>query len=102
MKTSLRKQKNSFPKKKISAAVRNILPHGKPFKLKLAGSNIGDMKIVRVITPAWSSLRPAARIGKVLQAVKPELTPAEQKKILRFSVLTPEEYAQLILPRTSK
>lgn len=99
MKTMSAKQKNSFPKRKISSAVKRILPPGKSFKLKLADSNIGEMKIVRIITPAWRSLRPAERIGKVIEAVNPQLTPAEQKKILRFSVLTPDEYADLGLAR---
>lgn len=60
------------------------------------------MKIVRVVTPAWKSLRPAARIGKVLDAVNIHLTPRERKGILRFSVLTPEEYQDVVLGKPAK
>ncbi len=99
--TAKMKTVSKFPKAKISHAVQGILK-GKPFKIQIANSNIGKMKIVRVVTPAWKSLRPAVRIGKVLDAVNTELTPQEQKGILRFSVLTPEEYQEVVLRKPAK
>ncbi len=90
-----KKQVVKFPREKISEAVRNVLKD-KPFEIRVADASIGKMKIVRVVTPAWKSLRPSVRIGKVLDAVNGKLTPQEQKSILRFSVLTPEEYASVV------
>ena len=86
-----------FPKAKISRALAGILK-GKHFEIKVANSSIGKLKIVRVVTPAWKRLRPAERIGKVLDAVNLQLTQTEQKGILRFSVLTPEEYQETVGP----
>ena len=76
--TAKKKTVAKFPKAKISHAVQEILK-GQPFKIQVANSNIGKMKIVRVVTPAWKSLRPAIRIGKVLDAVNTKLTAQEQK-----------------------
>jgi hypothetical protein len=87
-----------FPRAKISRAVAGIIK-GKPFEIRVANSTIDKMKIVRVVTSAWKSLRPPARIGKVLDAVNTQLTPQERKSILRFSVLTPEEYREIVLGR---
>jgi len=89
--------KTKFPKGKISRAVGEILPKGQTFALHIAESEIGRKKIVRVVTPAWKKLRGWERIGKVLAAVNGKLTPREQKHILRFSVLTPEEYRRIVL-----
>ena len=58
-------------------------------------SSIGKMKIVRVVTPAWKKLSRSARIGRVLDAANAGLSEAERKNILRFSVLTREEYNRL-------
>ncbi|PTX98194.1 hypothetical protein DB345_05000 [Spartobacteria bacterium LR76] len=91
-----KKQVAKFPRGKIEKAVGGIL---KDFKIHFADASIGKMKIVRVVTPAWKSLRPSVRIGKVLDAVNGKLTPQEQKSILRFSVLTPEEYASVVKNR---
>jgi hypothetical protein len=85
-----------FPEAKIRQAVGSILPSGKIFKLKVSNSHIGRMKIVRVVTPAWKSLRPAERIIKLLEAVDAKLTPQERNGILRFSVLTPREYSEVV------
>jgi hypothetical protein len=90
-----------FPRAKITDAVRELL-RGKPFEIRVANSTIDNMKIVRVVTPAWKSLRPGARIGKVLDAVESHLTPPERAGILRFSVLTPEEYSEIVLGRPPK
>ncbi len=93
--TSKKKGSTQFPKAKITHAVKTILPKGN-FKVQVADSKIGKMKIVRVVTPAWKSLRPAERIGKVLDAVNGKLTAKEQGGILRFSVLTPDEYKTVV------
>jgi hypothetical protein len=93
---------SKFPKTKITHAVGGVVPKGQPFKIEVADSNIGKLKIVRVVTHAWKSLRPAARFGKVLDAVNSQLTSQEQKGILRFSVLTPEEYRDVVLRKPAK
>ena len=89
----------AFPKAKITHAVRKVIPNGQPFKVYVGDSKIGKMKLVRIVTPAWKSRRPAFRISRVLDAVDDELTPTEQKRILRFSVLTPKEYKSVVRPK---
>ena len=84
-----------FPTAQIAQVMHGLLK-GKPFKIHVADASIGGMKIVRVVTPVWKSLRPAARIGKILDAVNAKLTPQERDGILRFSVLTPEEYKAVV------
>jgi hypothetical protein len=92
----------SFPGAKIKRAVETALPKGKTFKLRIVDSKIGEKKIVRVVTPAWKTLRPADRIGKILDAMEGKLTTQEQKRILRVSVLTPQEYDSIVLGRRVK
>jgi hypothetical protein len=91
--TPTRKKRTAtvFPRKKIQAALQGLLGERK-FEIKVANSLIGKSKIVRIITPAWKNQRPWQRIEKVLAAVDGKLTPAEKKQLLRYSVLTPEEY----------
>lgn len=93
--TAKKKASTRFPRAKIANAIKTILPKGN-FKLHVANSKIGSEKIIRVVTPAWKSLRPAERIGKVIQAVNGKLTTEEQETILRFSVLTPDEYKTVV------
>ena len=76
--------------------LRSIIPNGQPFKLLIADSEIGKLKVVRIITPAWKNQRPWERIEKVLAALDGKLTPAEKKQVLRYSVLTPEEYKRIV------
>ena len=95
-------KKKSFTKlskAKIAQAVERVIPNGQSFKVYISDSKIGKMKVVRVVTPAWKSRRPAFRISRVLDAVHDELTPTEQKRILRFSVLTPKEYNTVVRPK---
>jgi hypothetical protein len=97
--------KAKFPRARISRAVSAVIPKGHAFTLHVADSEIGKKKIVRVVTPAWKKLRGWERIGKVLDAVNRELTSEEQEGILRFSVLTPDEYEQVVVgnsPRGSE
>ena len=84
-----------IPRDKIARAVKLALPKGRSFDLYVQKSQLGGMKIVRVVTPAWKELRPAERIFKVREAVERKLSREEQENILRFSVLTPGEYKRL-------
>ncbi len=59
--------------------------------MRVLNSKIGGMKVVRVVTPAWKNLPPSDRILRILRAANTELSLAERKHILRFSVLTPDE-----------
>jgi hypothetical protein len=90
----------TFPRAKIDRAVKSILPKGN-FKLRIANAKLGDLKIVRVVTPAWKSLRSEERNLKVLKAVAGGLSEREEDRILRYSVLTPEEYNTLVLNRSN-
>jgi hypothetical protein len=87
------KRKNGarFPTRKIFSVVQTVLPKGANFSVHVINSKIGGMKVVRVITPAWKSLPPSDRILRILNVANTELSVAERKGILRFSVLTPDE-----------
>src|SRR3954471_12179716 len=87
----------SFPRAKIARIIEGILPKGNAFELRASDSGIRQMKVVRIVTPAWKNLRPPERISKVLAAMDGRLSEAEQGRILRFSVLTPEEYQTIVL-----
>jgi hypothetical protein len=92
MKITLSKKKAAkFPTKKIRSVVQTVLPKGSNFRLRVIDSKIRGMKVVRVVTPAWKSLPPSDRILKILEVANSELSNAERKGILRFSVLTPDE-----------
>ena len=86
-----------LPTAKISAAIKTALPKRQGFKLHIAETGMGRLKIVRVVTPAWKRLWPGDRIRKVLAALEGVLSPDERKDIFRFSVLTPEEYRDVVL-----
>jgi hypothetical protein len=89
------KKSVSIPREKVQRAVRLLLPKGTPFDLHVQKSALGGMKVVRIVTPAWKRLRPAERISRVRDAVENTLSPQEKQNILRFSVLTPDEYKML-------
>lgn len=91
-----------FPSAKIEAAIKGAMPKGITFDLRVADSSIGKMKIVRVVTPAWKSIRPAERIERVIEALQGKLTLRERKAILRFSVMTPAEYEQIVVGKPTK
>jgi hypothetical protein len=85
-----------IPPQKIAGAVKRVLPRGRTLNVKVEDSALGGMKIVRVVTTAWKDLRPAERISRVRGAVEQVvLSRDEQDKILRFSVLTPDEYKSI-------
>jgi hypothetical protein len=90
-----KKKPATIPREKVKRAVELALK-GKPFDLYVQKSALGGMKVVRIVTPAWKRLRPAERISRVREAVERTLSPLEQRDILRFSVLTPDEYKNLI------
>jgi hypothetical protein len=96
MKITLRKKNGvKFPTRKIHSVVQTVLPKGANFRMSVINSKIGGMKVVRVITPAWKRLPPSDRILKILRVANTELSHAERKSILRFSVLTPDEFKLL-------
>jgi hypothetical protein len=85
----------AFPRAKIERVICSILPEGESFELKTEDSGINQKKVVRVITPAWRTLRNAERISRLLKALDGHLSDAQQDRILRFSVLTPKEFEGL-------
>ena|ERR1700722_15265371 len=92
MNTATGKKKSvRFPRRKIYSVVQTVLPKGADFRMQVIDSNIGRMKIVRVVTPAWKKLPPSDRIFKIINAANAKLSVTDRKDILRFSVLTPEE-----------
>jgi hypothetical protein len=102
MKITLNKKNASkFPTRKIRSVVQTVLPKGANFRLRVINSKIGGMKVVRVVTPAWKNLPPSGRILRILTAANKRLSNAEQKGILRFSVLTPDEL-KLLTNKPSK
>src|SRR5437867_2745796 len=82
MRTVSKKSSRSFPSKKIRSVVQSVLPKGRKFRLQVLDSKIGNMKIVRVVTPAWKTLSPSERIHKLILAANEELTRDEIKNIL--------------------
>ncbi|RYD31590.1 MAG: hypothetical protein EOP86_17555 [Verrucomicrobiaceae bacterium] len=72
------------------------MPKGKSFDLRIADSPLPDLKVVRIITEAWKRESNGDRILKVIKAVMPQLSEEENDRILRFSVLTPSEYADTV------
>jgi hypothetical protein len=97
--TAVRNKKKlpPFPRAKIARIVEQILPKGKSFEIRTEDSGLREKKIVSIVTAAWKNLRPPERIFKVLDAVDRKLSDAEQERILYFSVLTPNEYRQVVL-----
>lgn len=85
-----------FPRAKIMKALHSVVPANRPFTLRTSKSSVGDARIVRVITDAWKTQRPAERIFKVLSAVNKQLTEKELQSVLRFSVLTDKEYRSVV------
>jgi hypothetical protein len=90
-----KKKPAGFPRRKIYCVVQTVLPKGAGFRMQVIDSNIGRMKIVRVVTPAWKKLPPSDRILKIINAANTKLSVTDRKDILRFSVLTPEELKRI-------
>ncbi len=95
--TASKNKAPAFPGAKIRRIVRSILPKGQRFRLQTEDSGIDQKRVVRVVTPAWKSLGNPERISKVLKAMQSQLSPMEQDRIFRFSVLTEEQYRDIVL-----
>ncbi len=80
--------------KKIRSAVAEIVPCQQGFTIYSSETGFDDMEVVRVITPAWQNSDRVNRIEKIQKAVLEKLAPAERRRIFRFSVLTPKEWAE--------
>jgi hypothetical protein len=83
---------NTFPTSRIKKMVQSVLPRGQGYQVRLSDSGFDDSKIVRVITPAWKRLQRNERILKLLEAQDQFLTQEDRRHILRYSVLTPQEF----------
>lgn len=88
----------------VTEAVRAALPKGSPFKVAFQPMRFSKTNIVRVVTPAWKTLRRSERALRMQKALDDRLSPAQQKKIFRVSVLTPDEFKELqpYLPARSR
>ncbi len=91
------KPKTPFPRAKIRKAVATIMPPQRAFTLHVNDSSVGTAKIVRIVTDAWKNEHAAERILRIMDAVNSKLNRDEQRRVLRYSVLTPEEYRQVVL-----
>ncbi len=78
--------------RKIKSAIDAVIPPTQVYTIYSSPTGFDDMEVVRVITTAWKKLGKAERIAKVQNAVLPNLEPEEQRRIFRFSVLTPNEW----------
>lgn len=79
----------------ITQAVRAALPKGSPFTVAFQPMRFSKTNILRVVTPAWKTLRRSERALRMQKALDEHLSPAQQKKIFRVSVLTPGEFQEL-------
>lgn len=82
----------AFPASQIKKLVQAVVPRGQAFQIRLSDSGFDESKVVRVITPAWKRLQRHQRILKLLEAQDQFLTEEDRQHILRYSVLTPQEY----------
>jgi hypothetical protein len=71
------------------------MPRGVDFELRVKDS-LDRTKIVHVVTEAWAREPNTERNLKVIKAVRPTLSEAENDRIFYFSVLTPAEYAEVV------
>src|SRR5437016_617910 len=81
---------------RINKLVREAIPKGRPARIIWYPTGFGRSQILRVVTPAWSSLSRSDRIFKLQQAIEPNLTLKERAKIFRISVLTAAEFKRLL------
>ncbi len=81
--------------KVIEQTVAKTLPAGNTFELLEEPLTLKDRHILRVITPSWSRMDKMERFSKMQDAILPELTPQERKRIFRISVLTPDEWQEI-------
>ena len=95
MTVTAKKTRINLPRAKIVRAIEQALPKGRAFDLQIRKTDLGGLKIVRVVPPAWKNLWPAERITKVREEIEKNLTREQNDAILRFSVLTPAEYKRV-------
>src|SRR6266446_1743260 len=86
--------------KKILTAIGEIIPEEATYSVSFIRSGVMETEIVRVVTSAWKTLPAFIRVMRVQNAVRTALTPYEQQKILRVSVLTPQELIRQAIART--
>ncbi len=86
------KTHSAFPASRIKKLVQAVVPQGQAYKIRLSDSGFDESKVVRVITPAWKRLQRNERILKLLEAQEQFLTEEDRRHILRYSVLTPQEF----------
>lgn len=86
------KKHSAFPASQIKKLVQAVVPRRQAFQIRLSDSGFDESKVVRVITPAWRRLQRHQRILKLLEAQDQFLSEEDRQHILRYSVLTPQEY----------
>ena len=86
------KTHSAFPTSQIKKLVQAVVPRRQAFQIRLSDSGFEESKVVRVITPAWRRLQRHQRILKLLEAQDQFLSEEDRQHILRYSVLTPQEY----------
>lgn len=79
----------------IRQTVARTLPAGNTFELLEESIDLSNKHILRVITPSWRRMDKMDRFARMQDAILPELTPEEKKKIFRISVLTPAEWDKI-------
>jgi hypothetical protein len=89
----------AVPTAVIRKTLSGVLPGKSTFRISVANSGLGHLKVVRVITDAWKSKPVVERLERVVTAVRPVLTREQNDAILRFSILTPKEWAGIRQPR---
>ena len=83
---------SAFPASRVKKMIQAVIPRGQTFQIRLSDSGFDESKVVRIITPAWKRLQRHQRILKLLEAQDQFLTPEDRQHILRYSVLTPQEF----------
>ncbi|MFM2178300.1 MAG: hypothetical protein RL015_2398 [Verrucomicrobiota bacterium] len=86
------KTHSAFPASRIKKLVQAVIPRGQNYKIRVSDSGFDESKVVRVITPAWKRLQRHQRILKFLEAEDQFITKEDRRHILRYSVLTPQEF----------
>lgn len=88
-------------KQKITSAITDVVPNDPTLTISFSRSGVEDTIIVRVVTSAWKSLPVFMRVLKIQRALQQALTPREQEKVFRVSVLTPTEVVKQAIVRAA-
>jgi len=97
-KNATKRLTTAVPASVIKQTLAEILPAKAKFSVHVADSGLGNLKVVRVISDAWKSKPVVERLERVIAGVRPVLTKAQNDAILRFSILTPQEWAGIRAP----